>query len=137
MQGLGGGAVPATSHSVSAPTRGIRKHGPGLATSTGAIKVPMTALAIARMHCLPRLSYSDRLSMLGFYLRAGVMSVSPFFFSAMAGQLMDICEFSCAADRQSFSFTFWLSCDGDDCPAERARLPPRYRCLAHTVTPRA
>jgi hypothetical protein len=62
MQGLGGGAVPATSHSVSAPTRGIRKHGPGLATSTGAIKVPMTALAIARMHCLPRLSYSDRLS---------------------------------------------------------------------------
>jgi len=72
MQGLGGGAVPATSHSVSAPTRGIRKHGPGLATSTGAIKVPMTALAIARMHCLPRLSYSDRLSMLGSYLRAGV-----------------------------------------------------------------
>jgi hypothetical protein len=99
---LGGGAVPATSHSVSAPTRGIRKHGPGLATSTGAIKVPMTALAIARMHCLPRLSYSDRLSMLGFYLRAGVMSVSPFFFSAMAGspQSTDIMldEFTCAAD---------------------------------------
>jgi hypothetical protein len=40
MQGLGGGAVPPTSHSVSAPTRWIRKHGPGLATSTGAIKVP-------------------------------------------------------------------------------------------------
>jgi hypothetical protein len=79
---LGGGSVPATSRRVSAPTRWIRKHGPGLATSTGAIKVPMTALAIARMHCLPRLSYSDRLSMLGFYLRAGVMSVSPFFFSA-------------------------------------------------------
>ena len=106
MQGLGGGAVPATSHSVSAPTRGIRKHGPGLATSTGAIKVPMTALAIARMHCLPRLSYSDRLSMLGFYLRAGVMSVSPFFFSAMAGspQSTDIMldEFTCAADPPIF-----------------------------------
>jgi Resolvase, N terminal domain len=29
-----------------------------------------------------------------------------------------------------------LSCDGDACPAERARLQPRYRCLAHTVTPR-
>jgi len=32
--------VPAMSHSVSAPTRWIRKHWPGLATSTGAIKVP-------------------------------------------------------------------------------------------------
>jgi hypothetical protein len=77
---LGGGAVPATVASVTAPTRWIRKPGPVLATSTGAIKVPMTALAIARMHCLRRLSYSDRLSMLGFYLRASVMSVSPFLF---------------------------------------------------------
>jgi hypothetical protein len=32
--------MPARSHSVSAPTRWIRKHGPGLAISTGAIKVP-------------------------------------------------------------------------------------------------
>jgi hypothetical protein len=26
--------------------------------------------------------------------------------------------------------------NGDDCPAERARLQPRYRYSAHTVTPR-
>jgi hypothetical protein len=121
--------VPATSHSVSAPTRGIRKHGPGLATSTGAIKVPMTALAIARMHCLPRLSYSDRLSMLGFYLRAGVMSVSPFFFSAMAGspQLTDICEFSCAADPPIFSLYLLAF-------MRRRRLPRRKGSAATSIS---
>jgi hypothetical protein len=108
MQGLGGGAVPATSHSVSAPTRWIRKHGPGLATST-ASRCPMTALAIARMHCLPRLSYSDRLSMLGFYLRAGVVSVSPSFSQQWQVHLNQrtLCwtNLPALATRQSFSFT--------------------------------
>jgi hypothetical protein len=55
---------------------------------------------------LAALSYSDTLSMLGFYLRDGVMSVSPFFFSAMAGSpqstdsMLD--EFTCAADPPIF-----------------------------------